>query len=54
MADYRLVWTATGATIGYLHNVDRVVSGSDLTFFFDSTSRVISETNTANISFVEI
>lgn len=54
MADYRITWSATGATIGYLHNIDRVVSGSDLTFFFYPTGIVASEMFTSLIAFVQL
>lgn len=54
MTDYRLVWSATGDVVGYLHKIVNVVSGSDLTFFYDSFGKVIMETNTTNVSFVAI
>lgn len=47
-------WVATGDVIGYLHQVNRVVSGSDLTFFFDSGGNVISEMFTSLIAFVQL
>jgi hypothetical protein len=54
MSDYRLVWSDTGDTIGYIHNIGNVVVGAELTFFFDQTSSVVSEVNTPKVSLVEI
>lgn len=54
MSDYRIVWSATGDTIGYLHGIANVVVGAELTFFSDKGSSIISEMNTPKISLVEI
>jgi 16S rRNA U1498 N3-methylase RsmE len=54
MSSYRIAWAATGDTIGYIHQVFRVVSGADLTFFFDHSNIVMAELNTALISYVAL
>ncbi len=53
-AVYRIVWTPTSATIGYIFQIGRVVSGTDLTFWFDAQNRLSLETETANVSFVQV
>lgn len=54
MVDYRVTWSATGGVIGYIHNVDHVVSGADITFFFDAAGNVLFQTMTPVTAFVQI
>ncbi len=54
MADYRVTWSATGDTIGFVHNVVSVVSGTDLTFFIGQDGNVITAMNTSEIAFVAL